>query len=277
VRTSAEVRSWVQAHRVRPTGARLVALVARQADAGYGGGRGYPALISRLDRGSDLALVRLPGAPGAPVLPLATSASAGTQVVTIGFGTGVRFTAAAHEAPAPAVQKGVLGNSFRSTGPIVTGQVVTRVDTIARDGDSGGPAVDEDGRARGVVLGRKDGRAFIMRSAEVVKLLTEADVGADLGPVDRDYRRGLEQLWALDFPAARASFAAALAAFPHHTLAGALRRRATELASADFEIAGRRRPQGFLLALGIVSAIAALACAFALAGPALARVFRSDR
>jgi S1-C subfamily serine protease len=276
-RTRAEVRSWVEAHGVRPTGARLVALVARQADAGYGGGRGYPARITRVDRGSDLALIRLRGAPGAPVLPLATSASAGTPVIAIGFGTGARFTAAAHEAPVPGRRKGILGSSFQSTGPLVPGKVVTRLIPIAHDGDSGGPAVDEDGRVRGVVLGNKDRFAFIMRSKEVVRLLTEAGVGSRPRPVDRAYRRGLEQLWALDFSAARASFAAAAAAFPEHTLARPLRLRAAELASADFEIAGRRRPQGFLLALGIVSAIAALACALALVGPALARVFRSDR
>jgi hypothetical protein len=211
------------------------------------------------------------------VLPLATSASAGTRVITIGFGTGVRFTAAAHEAPVPGRRKGTLGSSFQSTGPLVPGKVLTRIVPAVHDGDSGGPVVDEEGRVRGVVLGNKGGYGVIMRSAEVLKLLTEARVAPRPGPVDRAFRRGLERLWALDFPAARRSFAAAEAAFPEHTLAGALEGRAARLATADFEIAGRRRPQAFLLALGIVSAIAALACALALAAPALARVFRSER
>ena len=157
------------------------------------------------------------------------------------------------------------------------GKKLTRVDTLVRDGDSG-PAVDADGLVLGIVLfiGDEDGGGLLMRSAEVDGLLKDAGVRAAAGPADADYRRGLNQLWALDFPAARDSFAAAERAFPQHTLAGALAARATALEDAEFRVAGRRRPQAFLLALGVVSAIGALACALALAGPALARAFSTD-
>jgi hypothetical protein len=275
-RTARQVRRWVRDRGVRPVGTRRMRLIAEQA----GGGHRYPATLVRVDRRSDLALVRLLGARAAPVLSTVASASLDTPVVTIGFGTGVAFTTAqADDAPTPVVRKGRLGRSVQ-VPDVLPGQTLTRVDTLVREGDSGGPAVDVDGHVRGVVLleGEEDvGGGLLMRSAEVDQLLKESGVSADAGPADTHYRTGLNHLWALDFPAARESFTAAEKAFPQHTLAGALAERATDLERAEFRVAGRRRPQAFLLALGIVSAIAALTCALALAAPALARAFTPER
>ena len=266
---------------LRPVGVRRVALIVRQADAGAGGGRRYRASVVRIDRGSDLALIRLSGAAAAPVLPAMSSVSEGTPVVTIGFGTGVTFTAAAAEVgPTPAVRKGRLGATVKAgRGGAVPGKLVTRVDTLVRDGDSGAPAVDDAGRVRGVVLltDTEEGGGLIMPSRDVGRLLRGAGVDPDPGAGDAAYRTGLRQLWELDFRAAARSFAAAAKAFPAHTLAWALAKRAAALEEAEFRIAGERRPQAFLLALGIVSAIAALACALALAAPAIGRAYRADR
>ena len=280
-RTSEEVREEVRERGLRPIGTRRVALVARQADGGAGGGRRYRASVVRIDRRSDLALVRIGDAPGAPVLRLGTSAARGTPVVTIGFGTGVSFTTAAvDDGVVPAVRKGRLGDTFEA-GPegLVPGKRLTRVDTLVRDGDSGAPALDRAGRVRGVILYRdpRRGGGSIMWWREVSRLLMDAGVVPRPGPADPAYRRGLRQLWELDFRAAARSFAAAAKAFPAHTLAGALERRAMDLEEAEFRIAGERRPQAFLMALGIVSAIAALACALALAAPAIGRAYRPDR
>ena len=281
-RTTKEVEQEVEDRGIRPVGVRRVRLVAQQAgiDGVAGGGRRYPARMVRVDRRSDLALVRVPGARGTPVLELVSAASEDTPVVTIGFGTGVAFTTAqADDAPAPAVRKGRLGARVRAKDR-VPGKILSRVDTVVRDGDSGGPAVAVDGSVRGVVLfigDEEHGGGLLMNSGEVGELLKEAGVSNDFGPADVAYRRGLDQLWALDFPAARESFTAAAKAFPQHALAGWLARRATALEDAEFRVAGRRRPQAFLMALGIVSAIAALACALALAGPAIARAYRPER
>ncbi len=280
-RTTKEVEQEVKSRGIRPVGVRRVRLVAQQAgiDGVAGGGRRYPARMVRVDRRSDLALVRVPGARRTPVLPILTLAGEDTPVVTIGFGTGVASTTAqADDAPLPAVRKGRLGASGDATN-LVPGKTLTRVDAVVRDGDSGGPVVDADGQVRGVVLfiDPKGGGGLLMRSAEVLTLLKNSGVRAAPGSVDAHYRRGLDQLWALDFPAARGSFTAAEKAFPQHTLAGWMADRATALESAEFRVAGRRRPQAFLLALGIVSAIAALACALALAGPAIARAFTPER
>jgi hypothetical protein len=279
-RTSRELQKEIKDRGLRPVRVRRIGLVVRQADAGAGGGRRYRASLVRVDRAADLALIRLSGAATAPVLPVLASVSEGTPVVTLGFGTGVTFTTAAEQGPVPAVRQGRLGATVKAgPGGAVPGKLVTRVDTLVRDGDSGGPVVDDAGRVRGVILltDTRSGGGLIMPSREVSRLVRDAGVDPEPGAGDDTYRQGLRELWALDFPAARRSFAAAAKAFPAHTLAGALAKRATALETAEFRVAGERRPQAFLLALGIVSAIAALACALALAAPAIGRAYRPDR
>ena len=200
-------------------------------------------------------------------------------MVTIGFGTGVASTTAqADDAPLPAVRKGRLGASGDATN-LVPGKTLTRVDAVVRDGDSGGPVVDADGQVRGVVLfiDPKGGGGLLMRSAEVLTLPEEL----------RRARRS--RVGGRPLPSRpRSALGAGLpgrARQLHRRGEGLPRAHARGLdgrpgdGPRERRVPGGRgrRPQAFLLALGIVSAIAALACALALAGPAIARAFTPER
>ena len=103
---------WVEGTGARPVGARLMRLVVRQADAGEGaaGSRTYmPTRLVPSDR-ADLALLRI-NARGAPALALDESASIGTPVASLGFGTGGAFAEPARGDLEPAVRRGALART----------------------------------------------------------------------------------------------------------------------------------------------------------------------
>ena len=270
-------RDWVEANGARPSGVEVTRLVLIQADAGAGARDAvtFRPQVRRIDRAADLALLRIREARSAPALPLQTSATIGTPVATIGFGTGSAFTAPDRGHLEPAVRKGELGPSGEAKDDL-PGEILTAVTTEIEDGDSGGPVVDADGHVRGVVIFSSADGGIMQRAAAVREVLQDAGIRPRAGETDRRFRDALARFWALDFAPAERGFARTSRAFASHTLAGALRERASSLRAAEFRLTAPRRTQAFLLALGVVSAIAALACGLALARPALARAFAPE-
>lgn len=257
---------WVRDNEARPVGARLTELRVVQADAGEGaaGALSYaPRRIVRSDR-ADLALLRI-DAPGAPALALAESSSIGTAVASLGFGREGAFAEPRRGALEPAVRRGELAR----TGDLEPGTPEQReaieVTVPLQSGDSGGPVIDADGNARGVAIIRTRAGGIAEKATEVRQLLEQAGVEPAPGGSAERFRAAMASYWALDLPAARRGFAGTLAAYPDHTLAALQERRAGELAAAGFTLEGRRRPQGFLLALGALAVVAALACGWGLA------------
>lgn len=267
-----EARAWVARTGARPVDLRIERSV-RQADAGAGARASLAFSPRRLatDPSADLTVLRI-GAPAAPSLPLTGSSSIDTPVVTIGFGREPAFDAPPRGELAPAVRPGALGRSGGVESlPHTT---LVEVTTGVRQGDSGGPVVDAEGAVRGLVLFQSEQGGLAIRAGEIQSLLREEGILAGAGITTVRFRAAMSRFWDLDLAAAAAGLDATLTAFPAHTLAGPLAQRARELDAAGFALEGHRRPQGFLLALGVLSALGALACALALALGAGARTRR---
>lgn len=269
--SGAAARAWVARTGARPTGVRVVSRRLRQADAGGGaqGSRTFTPTDLRVDRASDLALMRIPDRH-APALELDESVSIDTPVTTIGFGTGSAFGSRERGMLEPALRRGKLGRTGLVGDPTDrTGRAPRRravqVTTGVQPGDSGGPAVDARGRVRGVVVKYNDGGGVIERASEVRMLLRAA--GADARPdvTAQRFRQAMDRYWQLDLDAAAGGFEATLAQYPGHTLAPVMLGRIERIEAAEPRIASEGgRPRAFLLALGVASAAAAVACAVAL-------------
>lgn len=266
-------RAWVRENRARAVGVTVVSRRLLQADAGGGeeaSARWTPRLV-RAERGSDLALLRIPE-PGAPALELDESRTIGTPIATIGYGAAPRAAGPL----TPAVRTGSLGRT--GTAESRPGRLLLEVTTGVEKGDSGGPAVDPDGRVHGVVVLRSRGGGIIEPAGAVRELLAAAGLAPSTTATTDAFAAGMRKLWALDFEGAEGDLAAAEEAFPAHTLAAPQRARAEALAAADVELAPRRsRTRGFLLAFGTLAAAAALACGVGLATLGWNGLARRDR
>lgn len=263
--TSAQAHEWAESTGARPVGARVSERVVRQASVGADG-RGsavYSPQVLAVDRDRDLALLRII-APSAPALALTGLASRGTPVATVGFGRQEAFSGTPRRGELqPAVRVGELGRS--GTAEELPGQTLTVVTADVRQGDSGAPAIDLEGAVRGMVLFTDEEGGILLRAASVRQLLDENGVEARAGPTAERFRAATQAFFGLRLEAAQRGFARTLAGFPQHALAGVLQERAAELARADLRLVGRRRPQGFLLALGVLAALGAAGCAIGLA------------
>jgi hypothetical protein len=254
-----DVEAWLRRTGARPVGARVVSVVATQADAGEGArsSRAYPALqVAPSDR-ADLALVRI-AARAAPALELDEAASTGTPVLTVGFGRGSVLSAHG-EAGAelvPALRAGELSRSGSLEDADPPRQAIAISVPVER-GDSGAPVVDAEGRVRGVVIQRtRTGGGIAERATELRQLMERVGVTPAPGEAAEQFRAGMERLWALDPAAARTSFDAALAAYPDHTLAARERARAAALETAGYDLGGDRR-RGLLLGVGVLAGVIA--------------------
>lgn len=263
---------WVRSKGARPVGPGVVEVTVRQADAGGGmaAARSYAVQELVPAESADLALIRI-RALGAPALPLDEAASAGTPVVTIGFGRGSSLDGPIRGEDEPAVRRGRLSRT--GTLEAVEGEEPRRAIAISvpvERGDSGGPVIDSEGNVRGIVTQRSREGGIAERATDVRQLLEAHEITPGPGASGDRFRAAMASFWALDFARAVEGFDATLQSFGDHTLAGAERRRAAALAGGDFSLSGDRR-RGVLLAIGIVAGLAALACAAGLAGPLTGR------
>lgn len=110
------------------------------------------------------------------------------------------------------------------------GVPVYEVSAAATAGMSGGPAVDTQGRAIGLVsrapAGETQAFNFIAPSDALLELLARNGVANELGPVDTAYRKGLELFFAGHYRAASDQFDQALALMPSHQQAQEYKQKA---------------------------------------------------
>jgi S1-C subfamily serine protease len=124
---------------------------------------GRPAQALVVDRGNDVALLRVPGLR-APVLPLAPP-RAGTPVAILGYPENGPFDARA----------GRIG----STAAVIVDRhlrAVTAFSGVVRHGNSGGPAVDGAGAVRATVFASRigSGGGYGIPAATVQRALAQA-------------------------------------------------------------------------------------------------------
>jgi hypothetical protein len=128
-------------------------------------------------------------------------------------------------------------------------------------GDSGAPVVDARGAVHGVVIKRSPVGGIAELASELRGFMTSVGVQPSTGRSADLFARGMREFWALDFTAAHGDLQAAADAFTPHTLAAREAERADGLAQAGTTPQDRSRRRDALLALGIVAAAAAVACA----------------
>lgn len=262
-RSDAEARRWVRRTGARPVGARVLAIRVTQADPGTGLAqpRRWTGVVRHTSPRADLALLRI-DAPGAPAVSLEDTVSLGTPIVTIGYGRLNAWDDPARPAAQPAVRRGRIERTGLLSDPERRATVVS---TDVQRGDSGGPAVDGDGRVRGIVVLRGEGGGIVEQTGAVRDLLARAGQTPAEGATGALFRRALERLWALDVRGAERDLAQVRAGFARHTLAQSEALRAADLARADYELGGTRRRRDLLLTVAGIAALAALACAARLA------------
>ena len=143
--------AWIAAPEVVVTNAHVVAGV-RDARVDRGEGRRLPARVVAFDPRNDLAILRVPGLQGRP-LALADPQQ-GTPVAILGYPQAGGFTAA----PGRIGQTGtVLTDDAYGRGPVQ--RSVTTLRGQVRRGNSGGPAVDGEGRVQTTIFAARVGDA----------------------------------------------------------------------------------------------------------------------
>lgn len=261
-----DVAAWLERTGARPVGARVVSVVATQADAGEGarGSRTFRALQVEPSATADLALLRI-SAREAPALELDEAASIGTPVLTVGFGRGSVLSA--HDGDGEDLEPALRVGELSRTGVLEEAEPPRQAIAITvpvEAGDSGAPVVDAAGRVRGVVIQRtRTGGGIAERATELRQLMDEEGVTPGAGIAGEEFRAGMEHLWALDPAAAGTAFDATLAVFPDHTLAARERTRATALAAAGYDLGGDRS-RGLLLGVGALAGVIAVGFGLAL-------------
>lgn len=265
---------WVAANGARPIGYERVSVTVRQASAGEGGPkpRTFRAGAVVADRTADLALVRIE-ASGVPALALDEAASAGTPVVTLGFGRGSSLSEHGEEDLGdldPAVRRGLLSRTGLLLDEVPERQALA-ISVPVQRGDSGAPVVDGSGLVRGVVIRTASGGGIAESATQLRLLIASRGAAPAPGAAAERFREAMDAFWRRDYVGALRGLDATSAAFPAHTLAPREAARAAALADGRFHLEGSRRLQGTLLAVGAVAAALALACALALLSAARSR------
>jgi S1-C subfamily serine protease len=260
--TQRQAMAWVIAQGARPAGVRVLSITLRPAMPEPTGGEPvtYPAQIRALsDRDRDLALLDAP-IRNAPALALDGASTTGTPVVVLGFGGDEGgLPPDEREMLVPARREGVIYRTFFQ-GVGVTADI--------QQGDSGGPAVDPEARAHGMVFRMRSGPGGYIKSADSVRdLLTREGLSSDPGPTTRHFLAALALLRRFDLEGAARELRTTLRLFPRHAVARQELARVEALQAVGYRLSGPSRRRGALLAIGIISALLAVGCAIGLLRP----------
>ncbi len=249
---------WVKRTGARPVGLQPLERVVRASAAGPGvvhDTAASPRVVAT-DALRDLAVVRVPNIADAPSIALDRGEDAGTPVANLGFGSSDPFAEPQHGALVPSVRTGTIVETGHPEKQPT--RYLTIITNPIQLGDSGGPVVDEAGRARGLVLiKKKAGGGAMAPTDELFRVLDEAGVRPWEGRTQTLYRSAIAKLQRYDIAGARADFRRTLASDPSHGLAGYELQQADALATARVALAGEPRYRGGLLVIGVTALVVA--------------------
>ncbi|MEU0498508.1 acid resistance serine protease MarP [Mycobacterium sp. NPDC006124] len=135
-------------------------------------GKTYDATVVSYDPNADISILDVPDLPAKPLQFDMQEATSGTDALVMGYPGGGEFTAT----------PGRIREIIQLNGPdiyhttTVTREVYTIRGTV-RQGNSGGPLIDKDGKVLGVVFGAAVDDAdtgFVLTSTEVEKQMAKA-------------------------------------------------------------------------------------------------------
>lgn len=250
--------NWVKENEATPVGMKPVVRVVRPVAAGTAAkvDRGVAPAVIETDEMRDIALLRVPNLVNAPSLRLDSAIDSGTPIATLGFGDEDPFAEPQRGALVPAVRLGVTDRTGKTdTDPPRTLTIITNE---VQKGDSGGPAVDENGRVRGVVLiKRAAGGGAMAPTDEIHWVLDRAGVRPWEGRTQVAWREALDRAERFDLAGARTDLRRTLASYPAHGLAGYEIARVAELGSARLALAGEPWYRSGLVAAGLTALVIA--------------------
>lgn len=249
---------WVKRNGATPAGLKPLERVVRPAAAGPAAGENHaaaPRVVAR-DTLRDLAVLRVRNLQDAPSIALDRGVSPGTAVANLGFGASDPFAEPQHGALVPSVRTGRIAETGHPEKELV--RYLTIITNPIQMGDSGGPVVDEQGRARGLVLiKRKLGGGIMAPTDELLRVLDDAGVRPWEGRTQTLYRAAIDKMRRFDLAGAKADLRRTLASDPNHGLAAYEIQQTDELAKARVALAGEPRFRGSLLAIGITALLLA--------------------
>jgi S1-C subfamily serine protease len=172
---------WIAAAGVVVTNAHVVAGQDDTTVQLAGGGPRHDADAIWFDAENDLAILRATGLSGAPALALAEAAQAGTSGGILGFPQNGPFE----------IRPGRLGQTVaaRTQDAYGRGPVrrrITALRGVVRQGNSGGPMVDADGRVLTTIfaatLGGSERSGYGVPDSIVRRALARAEKRVSTGP-----------------------------------------------------------------------------------------------
>jgi len=250
---------WVKDNEATPVGLAPVQRVVRASAAGPAArtNRGAAPQVIETDELRDIAVIRVPNITDTPSIGLDRGLDPGTPVATLGFGDEDPFAEPQRGALVPAVRFGVIGETGETEkNPL---RSLTLISNEVQKGDSGGPAVDHNGRARGVVLIRRAaGGGAMAPTDEILRVLDRADIRGWEGRTQALYRDAIDRVTRFDLAGARADFRRTLASYPAHGLAAYEIAQLDQLKRARLSLAGEPWYRGGLVAAGITALVIAL-------------------
>ena len=229
------------------------------ARAGRRSGDAVPARVvdSRPLREGDVALLKVDQSnlPAVEVAP-ATDVQIGSEVISIGYPASAQEVT--DETLEPTNKDGTV-SAKRTTG----GSPVYEVSAAHTAGMSGGPSVDHDGRAIGLVSFRpaeeRQAFNFISPSSAVLEILDRNAIRNQLGPVDHSYRQGLDLFFNGHYREATRRFDEALRLFPAHQQAKDYKQQAAQQIAAGRDIPLEKEGDGLPVLLVVAVVVGALA------------------
>lgn len=251
-------RAWVKDTKAVPVGLGPIERVIRPAAAGPAArmSRGVAPRLIEVDQMRDIAVLRVPGIANTPSIGLDRGLGPGTPIATLGFGDEDPFADDQRGALVPAVRTGVIGETGEyEDNPL---RIVTLISNEVRKGDSGGPAVDEAGRVRGIVLiKRAAGGGAMAPTEQILRVLGRANVRGWEGRTQFLFREALDRVARFDLRGATTDLRRTLASYPAHGLAAYEIQQVRDLQMARMALAGEPWYRGGLVAAGITALIIA--------------------
>lgn len=249
---------WVKDNAAVPVGLTPLETIVRPVAAGAAAkvNRAAAPEIVETDNLRDIAVLRVPNLQDAPALGLDRGVASGTPIATLGFGSEDPFAGEQRGALIPAVRTGVITRTGpREDEPL---RILSFITNEVERGDSGGPAIDANGRVRGVVLiKRRAGGGAMAPTDELLRVLDRANVRGWEGRTQGLYREALARASRFDLAGARTDLRRTLASYPAHGLAAYEIARMDDLEQARLALAGEPWYRGGLWAAAISALVVA--------------------
>lgn len=161
---------FVISDEVIATNAHVVAGISNPIVADQGGR--YRAQTIHFDPDTDLALLRVNDHAGPPLQLAADSSSRGTTAAVLGYPNGGGFTA---NSAVILSRHMAMGRNIYDTS--ISHRDVYELQTVIKQGNSGGPVVLPDGTVIGMIFGKsaaRESRGYAITSMEIINALEEA-------------------------------------------------------------------------------------------------------